>query len=409
MRTLTLTLGAILVAYCSAGALSETLWPNNEQVNRALCRFLLCNDTPLVERAEYQITGGKEEDQVTRRKEKEEDIQQAIATFRTALQQDPQDPYLWVDLGDAFLEAGRKEDARYCFGEVLVLAPRTAVLLLRVADFHFQIGENQEAFPITARILSLIPDYDSDIFKKYIGQETATLLGTAIPASRRPAQSWAAWIARNGSEDDLRKTWTWMMQNHLMDETTALDLTRTLWQRQFFRTAQELWLDWLGPSRGDYSAHELIFNRQFKDAPNGSPFDWTIPAQRSVEISRGQGLEVRFAGIENVEFNIKQFAVVSPGRYHFSAETESEDLITDQCPFFHIFDAVNPARLDITTLQIKGTTPRSETDMDFTVTPDTQVLVIQLERRESERFDNKIQGALHVYQVSLVPVDRRLK
>ena len=194
-----------------------------------------------------------------------------------------------------------------------------------------------------------------------------------------------------------------------MDENAALDLTGILWQRQFFRTAQELWLDWLGPTQDDYPAHELIFNRQFKDAPNGSLFDWTIPTQRSVEISRGQGLEFRFTGAENVQLNIKQSAVVSPGRYHFSAETESEDLMTEQCPFFHIYDPVNPTRLDITTPQIKGTTARSETNLDFTVMPDTQALVIQLERRESERFDNKIQGTLHVYEVSLVPLDRRLK
>ena len=168
-------------------------------------------------------------------------------------------------------------------------------------------------------------------------------------------------------------------------------------------------MDWLGPTRADYPTQELIFNRQFQDAPNGSLFDWTIPAQRSVGISRGQGLEVRFAGTENVELNIKQFAVVSPGRYHFSAETESEDLVTDQCPIFHVYDPVNAARLDIATPQIRGTTARSETNLDFTVTPDTQTLVIQLERRESERFDNKIQGILHVYQVSLVPVDHRLK
>jgi hypothetical protein len=78
-------------------------------------------------------------------------------------QRDPQDPYRWVDLGDAFLEARQKEDARYCFDQVLVLASRTAIFLQRVADFHFRIGENEEALPITVRILALIPDYDSII------------------------------------------------------------------------------------------------------------------------------------------------------------------------------------------------------------------------------------------------------
>ena len=395
---LAFTLGVILAAYCSAGVLSETLWPNNEQVNRFLCQFFLCNNAPLVWRARDQMAGGKEEN-----------IQQAITIFRLVLQRDPQDPYRWLDLGEAFLETGQKEDARYCFGQVLTLAPRTAVFLMRVADFYFRIGENREAFSITARILTLTPDFDLVIFRHYIDQGTTALLGTAIPTSRRPAQSWAAWIGRNGSEGDVRKTWAWMVQNHLMDENTALDLTRTLWQRQFFRTAQELWLDWLGSAQSDYPAHELIFNRRFEDAPNGSPFDWTIPTQRSIEITRGQGLEVHFAGAENVELNIRQSTVVSPGRYHFSAEIESESLTTDQCPFVHIFDAVNPARLDITSPQIRGTMARSKTTLYFTVKPDTQALIIQLERRQSKRFDNKIQGALHVYEVSLVPVDRRLK
>jgi hypothetical protein len=64
--------------------------------------------------------------------------------------------------------ATQKEDARYCFGQMLVLSPHSAPFLLCVADFHFQIGENQEALPITARILALIPDYDSVIFSEYI-------------------------------------------------------------------------------------------------------------------------------------------------------------------------------------------------------------------------------------------------
>jgi len=97
-----------------------------------------------------------------------EDIQQTITAFPTVLQQDAQDPYRWVDFGDAFLEAGQNRNAHYSFDQVLVLAPRTAELLLRAADFHFQVGENQEALRITARILALIPDYDSVVFADYI-------------------------------------------------------------------------------------------------------------------------------------------------------------------------------------------------------------------------------------------------
>ena len=97
----------------------------------------------------------------------EEDVQKAIALFRELLQRDPQNPYRWADLGEAFLEAGQKENARTCYARVLALAPRSAPLLLRVANFYFQIGENNQALPITARILTLIPDYDSIIFSEY--------------------------------------------------------------------------------------------------------------------------------------------------------------------------------------------------------------------------------------------------
>ncbi len=325
--------------------------------------------------------------------------------------EDAADPYVWCNYADFLALNGHSDQASAAYDHAITLGPNLPPVLFRAADFNFTHGQLDRALPISNRILGQTDALDTMLFwdLKFFGRGTATLLGTAIPASRRPAQSWAAWIVRNGSEGDLRETWAWMVQNHLVDETTALDVTRTLWQRQSFRTAQELWLDWLGPVRGDYPSHQLIFNRQFKSAPNGSLFDWTIPAQRSIEISRNQGLQVRFAGADNVEFNVKQLAVVSPGRYHFSAEAESENLTTDQCPFFHIYDPANTAHLDITSPQIKGTTARSETNVDFTVTPDTQAVIIQLERRGSERFDNKIQGTLHVYQVSLVPIDRRPK
>ena len=97
----------------------------------------------------------------------EEDAKKAIPLFRELLQRDSQNPYRWADLGEAFLEAGQKEDARECYGQVLALAPRSAPFLLRVANFYFQIGENTQALPITAHILTLIPDYDSIIFSEY--------------------------------------------------------------------------------------------------------------------------------------------------------------------------------------------------------------------------------------------------
>lgn len=50
--------------------------------------------------------------------------------------------------------------------------------------------------------------------------------------------------------------------------------------------------------------------------------------------------------------------------------------------------------------------PRSWQTVEFTVRPATQALVIELDRRPSGRFDNKISGSLRVYQISLRHLDK---
>ena len=56
---------------------------------------------------------------------------------------------------------------------------------------------------------------------------------------------------------------------------------------------------------------------------------------------------------------VRQFTVAAPGRYRFSAEVSSENLTTDQCPYFHIFDSAKPGRLNVETRTVEGTVKRS--------------------------------------------------
>jgi cytochrome c-type biogenesis protein CcmH/NrfG len=112
MRTLIIILGAVLGCYCSAGILSETLWPNSETADRALCRLLLCINPPLIERGRQQLMGAGKEN-----------AEKAAAIFKSALQRDPQNPYRWAELGDAYLDAGQTTNARYCYSRLPVLAP----------------------------------------------------------------------------------------------------------------------------------------------------------------------------------------------------------------------------------------------------------------------------------------------
>ena len=402
MRTLTFTLGAILGAYCLAGFLSETVWQNDEQVNRVLCQFFLCNNAPLVWRARDQITAGGNE----------EDIQQAITIFRIVLQRDPQDPYRWADLGGAFLKAGKKEDARYCFGQVLVLAPHSAPFLLRAADFHFQIGENQLALPITARILALIPDYDSVIFNDYIRVDDSAedVLRFGLPEGRRAAKSWLQFLMQAGRLDDAQRTWDWIVGHGHSDDALAGEYVEFLIRHGYPDSAASVWAQYMGARAGDYDKSTYLFNGDFESDPIQSPFDWNLAHTEGVEVTRpctiarsGEcSLRIKFEGTQNLAFAAaSQLASVRPGTYRFHAFIRTEALTTDQGIRFRISDAEVPARLDEVFGQFTGSNPWSSVDHDLVVAPKSRLLRIEVIRQPSMKFDNKVDGTAWIDQLKL--------
>jgi tetratricopeptide (TPR) repeat protein len=404
LRTLTFTLGAFLATYCSVGALSETLWPNNVQVNRALCQFLLCNNAPLVWRGRDQLAGGKEEN-----------IREAITTFRTVLQRDPQDPYRWADLGDAFFKAGQKEGARYCFGQVLALAPRSAAFLLRVADFHFQIGENQLALPITARILALIPDYDSVIFGEYIRfvGSAEDVLAFGLPEDRRAAKSWLQFLMQAGRLGDAQRTWEWVAGHGYADDALAGKYAGFLIRQGHPDSAASAWAQYMGPRTDNYDKSTFLFNGDFESDLTQSPFDWNVARTGGVEVTRdcttassGKcSLRISFAGTHNLGLAAtSQLAYVRPGTYRFRAFIRTEALSTDQGIRFRISDAEVSARLDEVFGQFTGSSPWSEVSHELAVPPETRLLQIQAIRQPSLKFDNKIAGVAWIDDVELEPI-----
>jgi len=407
LKTLTFIVGVVLAAYCSAGILSETLWQNNIEVDRVLCRFFVCANAPLVWRARQQLMGVREED-----------VQEAIAIFRRVLQRDPQDPYRWADLGEAFLEAGQKEEARDCYGQVLALAPRSAPFLLRVANFYFQIGENKEALPITARILTLIPDYDSVIFSEYarLVDHVEDVLRYGLPEDRRAAESWLQFLIQAGRLDDAQRTWDWVAGRGYANDALAGEFVEFLIRQGHPDSAASAWARYLGTRSADYCKSTYLFNGGFESEPAQSPFDWNFARTQGVEVSRDlttawagkYSLRISFAGTQNLDFAAaSQLAFVEPGPYRFHAFIRSEGLTTDQGIRFRISDAEVPARLDVIFGHFTGTRPWSGVEHNFVVSPKTRLLQVQVIREPSLQFDNKVGGTAWIDELRLEPIGNR--
>jgi tetratricopeptide (TPR) repeat protein len=331
------------------------------------------------------------------------------------LQGDLQDACRWIDLGDAFLEAGQKEEARYCFGQVLALAPRSAVLLLRVADFHFQIGENQAALPITARILALIPDYDSVIFTEYIRfvGRTEDVLALGLPEDRRAAKSWLQFLMQAGRLGDAQRTWGWVAWHGYIDDALAGEYAEFLIRQGHPDSAAFAWAQYMGPRADDYDKSTYLFNGDFESDPAQSPFDWNVARNEGVEVIRdcttatsGKcSLRIRFTGTQNLGFAaVSQLAFVRPGTYRFHAFIHTDALTTDQGIRFRIADAEVPARLDDVFGQFTGSSPWSSINHDLVVAPTTKILRIEVIRQPSMKFDNKVAGTAWIDQLKLEPI-----
>jgi hypothetical protein len=157
--------------------------------------------------------------------------------------------------------------------------------------------------------------------------------------------------------------------------------------------------------KGDSPAPQLLANNGFAAEPVATPFDWALNGIPAAAIVRQDGLEVRFTGAENLAFyHVHQFTVANPGRYRFSAEVSSDNVSTDQRPFFRIYDPADPGRLSVVTAMVDGSAPKSRVAVDFTVIGRPEPLLVELDRVPSQRFDNRISGTFHVYEVSLVPL-----
>ena len=348
----------------------------------------------------------------------EEDVQEAVALFRRILQRDPQNPYRWADLGEAFLDAGQKEEARNCYGEVLALAPRSAPFLLRVANFYFQIGENEKALPITARILTLIPDYDSIIFSDYtrLVDQVEDVLRYGLPEDRRAAESWLRFLIQAERLDDAQRTWEWVAGRGYADDALAGEFVELLIRQGHPDSAASAWVRYLGARSGDYRKSTVLFNGGFESEPAPSPFDWNIARPQGVEVARdcttawsGKcSLRIKFAGTQNLDVAAaSQMTLVTPGPYRFHAFVRTEGLTTDQGIRFRIFDEEAPARLDVLFGQFTGTTPWSGVEQAFVVSPETRLVQVQVIRMTSLKFDNKVGGTAWIDELRLEPMSNR--
>jgi hypothetical protein len=309
---------------------------------------------------------------------------------------DPANPYRWAELGEYFTAEERYPEAARAFDRAVELGPNIPPVLMRAVNFYVLQEKGDKVADSGKRILDLTPEFDEIVFVDFARMGIAN----GIPAEARPARAWMRWLLVNGKPEELLAGWSWIKSKKLADDATAEAYVTELWKRQMYRPATEAWASWAEPGRGD-----LLFNRRFRSTPRPVPLDWHFG--NAAEFELHDGLHIHFTGTETGGMSaLSQMAAINPGTYRFSAVVSSTGITTDQGPFFRIYDAGKPARLDVRTNAFLGTNPRQTVSLSFAVPAATRIVTVQLERLGSNKFDNKIKGDLQIYEVSLTPAIR---
>lgn len=392
----------LLVVYASASILAETAFRKNLQAKQLLCRFGICYTGAAVDSQKQQKAGA---------------VPAPITELLEVVRTNAIDPHRWCDLGKAMFRSGRVEQARTCFSNALALGPNIPPVLLMAANFYHDVGENKRALLQTSRVLEKTDGYDAVIFNWYREKKmpVAEILADGLPSAPRASQAYLRYLIRTRNFGDAAIAWTWLLAHTYADDRVANDYVNFLYGDRRYETAARSWALYLGDRRNGYLESNWLLNGGFESETSRAVFDWRmedltddvkVTLDASVARTGSRSLRIRFGGQENVSYtHTSQTTVVTPGAYRFQAFVRAQDITTDQGIGFHIFDPEASGRVDVRTEQVVGTNDWKTIDQTVRVPDETRLLVVQIVRPRSWKFDSHIGGTAWIDDMSLAKVE----
>lgn len=313
--------------------------------------------------------------------------------FEKVVRLSPNDYRWWIQLGRAFEQAEKAQEAEKAFQRGIELAPNYTFPRWQIGNFYLRQGKTDEAFAqlkkaaennvvYREQIFSIAWDYfeqDTQKLEEIVGNSPDVRVGLAkfYAAKEQPQKSLKMWNTLN----------TQQKQNN---EQTAKVIAQALYDKRFLLSSVEF-INQLGIEKN--AKAESVYNGGFEDDISNSDqiyFGWKIiPTEKMrVQLSPSKkqegrrSLQVTFTGFDKTEINnLYQTIAVKPGaKYELSFWLRTENLKSAGTPKLEVLNANDNQILGTTESFPTGTNEWKEVKINFTVPENIEGIALRTSR-----------------------------
>jgi tetratricopeptide (TPR) repeat protein len=347
------------------------------------------------------------------------DANQVVTYLTRAVTIDPRSANYWMALAGAYESAGRIQQARDAFHTALQDYPASAEAHWRFGSFLLRQGETKQAYAEIHFALQndsrLIPLAISRVWPAT--HDADALLNDVLPKSVDSQQEALEAFSSDNQIEPALAVWNYMVKSgETIPINTVFLLEDALVKVRRSDDAREVWRQALIASGQPGEANtgsSLVFNGGFEyDATSGG-LDWVLVPTPGVNFdydtanphSGKRALRLTFDGEQNPTLQIaSQTVAVQPNtRYHFEGYIRTSGVTTESGLHFFIAFA-GAAQPPIILDNFTGDHPWEKQIADFTTPSDDHLLLVQLYRPKSVRFNSNLAGSAWVDDISIVPI-----
>jgi len=340
-------------------------------------------------------------------------LDQAIPSYRAAVELNPYNARSWLDLAGAYQLAGRTSEQEQSVESAVEADPNTPHVAWEAANFFLIQNDREKALHYFGVVMANDPQsVDAALRLCWRATGDVNQIVQALPPRPDLYLSFLQLLVSRQEVAAAENVWTRLIALHQeFSIKFAFPYFRLLLSRQEVAAAQTAWQQAaaLNHSLEAYlpSRQNLVVNGGFEENVLNGGFDWWYQSNPhaavtidTAEFSGGtRSLCIAFDGQSPADAGIFQFIPVKPNtQYEFNAQYRSQELDTASGPRFSIADAYTGTTYVLTD-DILGTNPWHPEQAQFRTGPNTKLVLLRIVRQPPDAL---IRGKLWIDELKLV-------